>query len=533
MARKAFKVNDSMKDIFVQKARESGWSINVCEGEADVTIGGLQLSEHDVVVSGDSDLFFYPGVHRVLRPMKRGIFHMYVKPEVLQTLKLTSLQWQCLGIVSGNDYDPNIRGMGIGTNYAIIQSIEWGTIKETVESYLLHEEVKKKNKNGGAFQIASKVFGTATQELITSTDSKNDEEQEIQDIKTVRSRVLRVRKRSKIARIENRNQDSVASESLLESQLQNPGNIKGKPKPNHVDILTSLRQRRKWHYNRCRVMENKRGRYAAKHFNMVKTRTVLQSGYDMYTANPPETATDDKPKPKRRHQYFYRALKSRQTKAQMTGLTDGLTNELHEKPEDMLHIAERFYSKLFNPEHIDNTARQHILAFLNRPEDSASLSQCLVDKPNMGTLKLIISNSAKNRSPGADALFWERLWSAPTDHKFKIIRWKVIHRSATNDVILASRLFQIVTLSVLTKNGQVIKYDLLVLLHACNPKSKITDKLTAILEFFEDEQDIAVLGNGNWNKILKDIAEMLLSSISRANVVIQKHVIQRFQELDG
>lgn len=47
-------------------------------------------------------------------------------------------------------------------------------------------------------------------------------------------------------------------------------------------------------------MENKRGRYAAKHFNMFKTRTVLQSGYDMYTANPPETATDDKPKPKRR-----------------------------------------------------------------------------------------------------------------------------------------------------------------------------------------------------------------------------------------
>ena len=106
-------------------------------------------------------------------------------------------------------------------------------------------------------------------------------------------------------------------------------------------------------------------------------------------------------------QYFYRALKSRQTKAQMTGLTDPLTNEIHENPEDMLHIAERFYSNLFTPEHIDNTAQQHILAFLNRPEDSASLSQCLVDKPNMETLKLIISNSAKNRSPGADGISFE------------------------------------------------------------------------------------------------------------------------------
>ena len=86
---------------------------------------------------------------------------------------------------------------------------------------------------------------------------------------------------------------------------------------------------------------------------------------------------------------------------------------------------------------------------------------------------------------------------------------------------------------MLTKNGQVTNHDLLVLLHACNPKSKSTDKLTAILEFFEDEQDMAVIADGNLNKILKDIAEMLSSGISKANVGIQKHVIQRFQELDG
>lgn len=104
---------------------------------------------------------------------------------------------------------------------------------------------------------------------------------------------------------------------------------------------------------------------------------------------------------------------------------------------------------------------------------------------------------------------------------------------ATNDDILASRLFQTVALSVLTKNGQVTKHGLLVLLHACNSKSKITDKLTAILEFFEDEQDMSVIGNVNLNKILKDMAEMLSSGISKANVGIQKHVIQRYQELDG
>jgi hypothetical protein len=104
---------------------------------------------------------------------------------------------------------------------------------------------------------------------------------------------------------------------------------------------------------------------------------------------------------------------------------------------------------------------------------------------------------------------------------------------ATNDDILASRLFQTVALSVLTKNGQVKKHDLLVLLDACNSKSKITDKLTAILEFFEDEQDMSVIGNVNLNKILKDMAEMLSSGISKANVGIRKHVIQRYQELDG
>jgi hypothetical protein len=203
LARNAFRLTERMKTIFKNQAEESGWSIYVCVGEADVTIGGMTLGEEDVVISGDSDLFFYPGVSRVLQPVKRGIYNLYVKSEMLQTLKLSSLQWQCLGIVSGNDYDNNVRGMGIVTNYTILQNIQRITVKETVSNYLLNEEVKKKNKRKITFQTACKVFDTATQELMSAAGHDGNEKQLI-DRQFVKDRLLKIQNLAKQARIEKR-----------------------------------------------------------------------------------------------------------------------------------------------------------------------------------------------------------------------------------------------------------------------------------------------------------------------------------------
>jgi hypothetical protein len=101
-----------MKKTLIQIAREEGWNMVACEGEADVHIGGLDLDETNVVISSDSDLLFYPRVQQVLRPMKDCSFHLYRKSNVTAVSNVTALQWTCVGIVSGNDYNRNIKGFG-------------------------------------------------------------------------------------------------------------------------------------------------------------------------------------------------------------------------------------------------------------------------------------------------------------------------------------------------------------------------------------------------------------------------------------
>jgi hypothetical protein len=92
LSRRAFSITSPMKETLVETAQQEGWNIIFCIGEADVHIGGLDLDKSSAVVSGDSDLLFYPSVHHVLRPMKFDTFHSYKKSDILALLKLTALQ---------------------------------------------------------------------------------------------------------------------------------------------------------------------------------------------------------------------------------------------------------------------------------------------------------------------------------------------------------------------------------------------------------------------------------------------------------
>src|ERR1700741_70456 len=75
LCRRAFSLTPNMKSILAEEALATGWTIVDCLGEADVHIGGLTLTDEDVVVSGDSDMLFYDSVQHVLRLMARRSFH--------------------------------------------------------------------------------------------------------------------------------------------------------------------------------------------------------------------------------------------------------------------------------------------------------------------------------------------------------------------------------------------------------------------------------------------------------------------------
>lgn len=187
-----------MKDSFVQNAREAGWSVYVCDGEADVTIGGLHLADHDFVVSGGSDLLFYASVASVLRPMKRGLFHLYRQEVIFETLKLRHVQWQTLGIVSGNDYD-NIRDMGIIRNFEIIRKIAANNTEGAFAAYLQSDEVVKKNKLQSSFANALNVFVKCEQTLVSIAD---EEQQVLENFDKLKEKLKHFSRQSKRLRKE-------------------------------------------------------------------------------------------------------------------------------------------------------------------------------------------------------------------------------------------------------------------------------------------------------------------------------------------
>ena len=106
-------------------------------------------------------MLFYDTVQHVLRPMAKMVYHHYSKNDITTLLKLTSLQWLTVGIVSGNDYDPNIWGYGIARNCKIIRSIPGTTVAGIVKEYL--EAIE--SKSSAPFDTAQKVFVTHKQEL--------------------------------------------------------------------------------------------------------------------------------------------------------------------------------------------------------------------------------------------------------------------------------------------------------------------------------------------------------------------------------
>ncbi|KAF9952374.1 hypothetical protein BGZ72_006324, partial [Mortierella alpina] len=99
--------------------QEKGWNVHRCDFEADPCIAqhclaGCQHGAQIYALSNDSDLFVYPYVRELIRPVwnKRNKFEHFNKQAVLRHLQLDDLQMLLVGIVTKNDYNQQFENYG-------------------------------------------------------------------------------------------------------------------------------------------------------------------------------------------------------------------------------------------------------------------------------------------------------------------------------------------------------------------------------------------------------------------------------------
>ena len=133
----AFQWDPHARQGLAEFLRSKGWNVVECETEADVRIGS-DSRNGDIVISGDSDMLVYENVSMIWRPVSGSRFLVYNVDEVLAALHINRVQLTTLGIVSINDYDGNIYGLGCPSNLGVIKTfvtVRQGRSKEERERY--------------------------------------------------------------------------------------------------------------------------------------------------------------------------------------------------------------------------------------------------------------------------------------------------------------------------------------------------------------------------------------------------------------
>ncbi|CAO3569208.1 unnamed protein product [Mortierella alpina] len=154
-------------------ARLGGAAVQICETEADTAIA-KDCQPADIVLSQDSDFFAYESVKLLWRPV--GQRHdvkvlEYDKAAILSTIGLSSTQLTALACVSCNDYNKNIRYLGIATNYGIIKKLPDGAVPSLVEEYLSSPEVVLRDQDEVDFTASILVFTSMTQEVAVQSEA--------------------------------------------------------------------------------------------------------------------------------------------------------------------------------------------------------------------------------------------------------------------------------------------------------------------------------------------------------------------------
>ncbi|KAF9903118.1 hypothetical protein EC991_004144 [Linnemannia zychae] len=156
------------RESLIVHLENEGWTVTRSPTEADVQIAA-DCKAGDIVISGDSDLAIHPSVSLIWRHISGYKFLKYKLEDVMAALAISRTQLTVLGIVSHNDYNVNVRGLGCSTNFSIIKACT--DIPGMVADYLANSQVIVKNKNKLDFDASIEVFAFGRQTPILRQES--------------------------------------------------------------------------------------------------------------------------------------------------------------------------------------------------------------------------------------------------------------------------------------------------------------------------------------------------------------------------
>ncbi|KAF9427222.1 hypothetical protein BGZ76_002425 [Entomortierella beljakovae] len=147
-----------------------------------------------IIISKDSDMLEYGNISTIWRPIARGRFVIYDVDEDCDHLALPSHHHlTALGIVSKNDYNWNIRGLGSASNFFIDQKYSIGhgfTVKEIVQAYLKDPRVVLRNKENIDFYVPLQVFVKMSQGPPSDGELKEHNDQIRKDFEELHAQYL-------------------------------------------------------------------------------------------------------------------------------------------------------------------------------------------------------------------------------------------------------------------------------------------------------------------------------------------------------
>jgi hypothetical protein len=118
----SFYWSQESRQNFAKYMQELGWTVVICDTEADVRIA-REAQINDIVISKDSDMMGYASVKNLWRPVSDNCIPVYKITDVLLTLGISGTQLTALAVVSRNDYQRNIYSLGPAINFSVIKEI--------------------------------------------------------------------------------------------------------------------------------------------------------------------------------------------------------------------------------------------------------------------------------------------------------------------------------------------------------------------------------------------------------------------------
>ncbi|KAG0251280.1 hypothetical protein BGZ95_006948, partial [Linnemannia exigua] len=201
---KAFEWDPEARESLIAYLEQEGWSV------ADVKIAE-DSKKGDLVISGDSDLAIHPNVTMIWRPVSGGRFLEYKMEDVLEALGgISRTQLTALGIVSHNDYNKNVYGVGCASNFNIIKPLSGMDVPGMVADYLADSQVILKNRDKLNFDNSIKVFARGQHE----TMSRSERDPEALTIDQIKIKFYNVQQR-----YEQRKRDDAEARNSAKSAL--------------------------------------------------------------------------------------------------------------------------------------------------------------------------------------------------------------------------------------------------------------------------------------------------------------------------